>query len=330
MNNGNETQVNRGWSVTCHVTDQETPHVVEFLRQSPASMLKSGFSIDRSKARRAIHDDDRPAGDQDDSGARPLLIISDQIDLLGREELFSIIEMALNGVTLCRVSHLAAFTAGEESASQDIELVHDLLDVLGRRVRGDRLKRGVDVVLAGLLTVISAPLFLLTALAVRLDSPGPVFFVQERLGQYRRPFRCIKFRTMCDNAERMTGPTWATSDDARTTRIGRFLRRSRLDELPQLINVLRGEMSIVGTRPIRAFFADQLAAEVPFYDLRFIVKPGITGWAQVKYQYSYASTLKQQIGKFHYDYYYVRNRSVALDLYIMLLTGWVMARMKGM
>jgi lipopolysaccharide/colanic/teichoic acid biosynthesis glycosyltransferase len=132
---------------------------------------------------------------------------------------------------------------------------------------------------------------------------------------------------MCEDAERQTGPVWATANDPRITRVGRFLRKSRMDELPHLINVLRGQMSIVGTRPIRDYFADQLAELIPFYDLRFLEKPGLTGWAQVKYRYS--SSFTEQIEKFYYDYYYIRNRSIFLDLYIMLITVAVMVRMKG-
>jgi lipopolysaccharide/colanic/teichoic acid biosynthesis glycosyltransferase len=154
-----------------------------------------------------------------------------------------------------------------------------------------------------------------------------VLFVQERLGCWRRPFSCLKFRTMCQDAERLTGPVWAAANDPRITRVGWFLRKSRMDELPQLINVLRGEMSLVGTRPIRGYFAEQLADIIPFYDLRFLEKPGLTGWAQVKYRYS--SSFTEQIEKFYFDYYYVRNRSLALDLYIMFLTVAVVVRMKG-
>jgi lipopolysaccharide/colanic/teichoic acid biosynthesis glycosyltransferase len=160
-----------------------------------------------------------------------------------------------------------------------------------------------------------------------LDSPGRVLFVQDRLGRWRVPFRCLKFRTMCEDAERDTGPVWATAGDPRITRVGQFLRKSRMDELPQLINVMRGEMSIVGTRPIRHYFAEQLAQLIPFYDVRFLEKPGLTGWAQVKYQYS--SSFTEQIEKFYYDYYYIRNRSISLDVYVMLLTVAVMVRMKG-
>ena len=159
---------------------------------------------------------------------------------------------------------------------------------------------------------------LVVAALVKINSPGPVFFVQERLGRLRVPFRCIKFRTMFDNAEQRTGPVRASRNDARVTGIGRFLRRCRLDELPQLWNVLRGDMSIVGPRPIRRCFADQLVRIDPLYDLRFAVKPGITGWAQVKYRY--ATTDDEELIKCQYDIHYIENRSLLLNAHIILLT----------
>ena len=138
------------------------------------------------------------------------------------------------------------------------------------------------------------------------------------------PFPCFKFRTMCEDAERHTGPIWSHADDPRITRVGRFLRKTRMDELPQLFNVLRGEMSLVGPRPIRQHFADQLAESIPFYDLRFLEKPGLTGWAQVNY--GYAASLNEQETKFSYDYYYIKHRSTALDLYIILSTPMAILR----
>jgi lipopolysaccharide/colanic/teichoic acid biosynthesis glycosyltransferase len=265
-----------------------------------------------------------------DGDVPDLVVVSDRLELLGRDHLFAIVDAALKGAVLCRVSRLAPALAHARSEAPDPEIAYELLDQLQRHVRSDILKRALDYALATLLLVFAIPLLLLLALLIRLDSPGPVFFVQERLGQHRRPFGCIKFRTMFVDAERLTGPALASKNDARITRIGRFLRRSRLDELPQLVNVLRGDMSLVGTRPIRAYFADQLAAHLPYYELRFCVKPGLTGWAQVRYEYSYASSFAQQIGKFYFDYYYVRNRSLALDLYILLLTPWIVVRLKGM
>jgi exopolysaccharide biosynthesis polyprenyl glycosylphosphotransferase len=256
-----------------------------------------------------------------------LIVISNDRRLLKRDVAFGIIELALKGAAVCS---LAQFTAAPRQALGSMperQVVQHLLEALEADTPDARCKRLVDLMLASAGLVLLAPLFCLIALAIKVDSPGRVFFVQDRLGRWRKPFRCLKFRTMCEDAERHTGPVWASADDPRITRVGRFLRKSRMDELPQLINVLRGEMSIVGTRPIRHYFADQLAGLIPFYDVRFLEKPGLTGWAQVKYQYS--SSFTEQIEKFYYDYYYIRNRSIALDLYIMLLTVAVIVRMKG-
>jgi exopolysaccharide biosynthesis polyprenyl glycosylphosphotransferase len=256
-----------------------------------------------------------------------LIVISSDRRLLKRDVAFGIIELGLKGAAVCS---LAQFLAAPEQALGSIperQAVQHLLEALDADNPAPRLKRLLDLMLASAGLVLLAPLFCLIALAIKVDSPGRVFFVQDRLGRWRKPFRCLKFRTMCEDAERHTGPVWASADDPRITRVGRFLRKSRMDELPQLINVLRGEMSIVGTRPIRHYFAEQLAALIPFYDVRFLEKPGLTGWAQVKYQYS--SSFTEQIEKFYYDYYYIRNRSISLDLYIMLLTVAVIVRMKG-
>lgn len=169
-------------------------------------------------------------------------------------------------------------------------------------------------------------LIALAALAIKLTSRGPVFFVQERLGQYGVPFPCYKLRTMVQDAERDL-PRWATPDDPRVTPVGRFLRRTRLDELPQLYNVWRGEMSVVGVRPIRRYFAQLLEAREPRYPLRFLARPGITGWDQV--HNSYPHTLEGQLQKFHYDLYYLRNASFFLDLKILCKTFLVILRGKG-
>jgi lipopolysaccharide/colanic/teichoic acid biosynthesis glycosyltransferase len=256
-----------------------------------------------------------------------LVVVSNDRRLIEREVAFGIIELALKGTAVCS---LAQFVTAPEQALRSMpgpQIVQHLLEALDANGPGRRIKRALDVVLASAGLILLAPLIGIVAAAIKLDSEGPVFLVQERLGRWRAPFPCFKFRTMCKDAERHTGPVWASADDPRITRVGRFLRMSRMDELPQLINVLRGDMSLVGTRPIRQFYADQLAELIPFYDLRFLEKPGLTGWAQVKYRYS--SSITEQIEKFYYDYYYIRNRSIALDVYIMLLTAAVMVRMKG-
>jgi exopolysaccharide biosynthesis polyprenyl glycosylphosphotransferase len=190
-----------------------------------------------------------------------------------------------------------------------------------------KAKKIVDLTLALFALILTAPLMLLGALCVKLSSKGPVLFKQERLGQNERPFTLIKFRTMIDNAEKNTGPKWASENDPRITNIGRFLRKSRLDELPQLINVLKGEMSFVGPRPIRKYAADMLAYKIPHYRIRFIVKPGVTGWAQVCGDYGVS--IEGQKEKLTYDLFYIQNQSMFFDLFIMLKTAQTLLFRKG-
>jgi sugar transferase (PEP-CTERM system associated) len=169
-----------------------------------------------------------------------------------------------------------------------------------------------------LLTVFSLPLIPLIVLAIQMDSPGTSLYRQKRVGRFGKTFNCFKFRTMRQDAEADTGPTWAGDDDPRITRVGRFLRSSRLDEIPQLWNVLRGDMAFVGPRPERPEFVEWLTKEVPFYQLRHVVRPGITGWAQVSYQYG--ASVEEAKEKLRYDLYYIKHLSVAFDLFIIFQT----------
>ena len=173
-----------------------------------------------------------------------------------------------------------------------------------------------SVALLGL--VLSLPLLPFILLAVRLDSPGPVLYRQKRVGRRGTTFYCYKFRTMRQDAEADTGATWATDDDPRITRVGKFLRSSRLDEIPQLWCVLKGSMHFVGPRPERPEFVEWLSKEIPYYGVRHVVRPGITGWAQV--QYKYGNTLEDAREKLQYDLFYIKNASVGLDLLILLQT----------
>ena len=184
-----------------------------------------------------------------------------------------------------------------------------------------RVKRVVDMLaaLGGLL--IAAPILAVAALLVKLDSSGPAFYSQERLGRGGIPFRILKLRTMTADAESRTGPVWAAENDPRITRVGRWLRKCRIDELPQLINVLRGEMSIVGPRPEREFFIRQLAEQIPHYSQRLMVRPGITGWAQVTQPY--AASIVESRDKLQADLYYLRHMSVLVDIQIILKTAKV-------
>jgi sugar transferase (PEP-CTERM system associated) len=187
-------------------------------------------------------------------------------------------------------------------------------------------KRLFDLTGALIGIVVAAPLMLLTAIAVRLESPGPVLYRQERVGEHGRLFTLYKFRSMRIDAEQGT-PIWATSHDTRVTRVGRFIRLTRLDELPQFWNVLRGEMSFVGPRPERLFFVQQLAESIPFYMARHAVRPGVTGWAQVRYRYG--ASVEDALEKLRYDLYYIKHRSLVFDLTILVDTIKVMVCRKG-
>jgi exopolysaccharide biosynthesis polyprenyl glycosylphosphotransferase len=187
-------------------------------------------------------------------------------------------------------------------------------------------KRVMDILISGMGLIILALLFPILALAIYVDSPGPVFYTQERVGKGGRIFRLFKFRSMIPNAEE-SGAAWAEENDPRVTRVGRFLRRTMMDELPQLINVLRGEMSIVGPRPERPIFADQLAAQIPFYRARHAVKPGMAGWALINYGYS--SSVQDALIKLQYDLYYIKHQSIYLDLLILAKTLGAMISFKG-
>jgi sugar transferase (PEP-CTERM system associated) len=180
------------------------------------------------------------------------------------------------------------------------------------------LRRLVNFSVALLGLVLSLPLTPLVALAVKLSSSGPVFYRQERVGRRGQVFYCYKFRTMRQDAEADTGATWATDDDPRITRVGKFLRSSRLDEIPQLWCVLKGDMHFVGPRPERPEFVEWLSKEIPYYGVRHMVRPGITGWAQV--QYKYGNTLEDAREKLQYDLFYIKNASLGLDLLIMFQT----------
>jgi exopolysaccharide biosynthesis polyprenyl glycosylphosphotransferase len=172
------------------------------------------------------------------------------------------------------------------------------------------------VALAGLL--IAGPIMAVVAVAVKATSPGPVVYRQERVGQHGRVFTVLKFRSMRADAEAQTGAVWASKNDSRVTPIGRFLRRTRLDELPQLFNVLKGDMSFVGPRPERPEFVKQLTERIPFYGQRHIIRPGLTGWAQVRY--TYGSSVEDALEKLQYDLFYIKNLSIPLDLFIVFST----------
>lgn len=179
------------------------------------------------------------------------------------------------------------------------------------------IKRLIDIIIAITLGVMTLPITILTAFLIKLESPGPIFFKQLRTGQYNKEFHVIKFRSMRNDAEK-NGAQWATKNDSRVTRVGKFIRKTRIDELPQIINVLQGDMSMVGPRPEREVFIKELEAEIPYYRFRHAVKPGITGLAQVKY--AYGASVEDAIWKHKFDIHYIKHQGFTLDLKVILLT----------
>lgn len=189
------------------------------------------------------------------------------------------------------------------------------------------VKRMFDIITSLLLLIVTLPIMLLTALLIVIEDGWPVFYRQERVGDAGKTYMVIKFRSMFNDAEKAGKPQWATADDPRSTRVGRIIRKLRIDELPQIINVLKGEMSFVGPRPERPHFVDMLSAQVPYYNMRHSIKPGITGWAQVRYPYG--ASIEDAIEKLQYDLYYVKNHSLFLDFVILIDTVGVVLLRKG-
>lgn len=189
------------------------------------------------------------------------------------------------------------------------------------------VKRAFDLAASAAIGVAAMPVMLLAALAIRLEDGGPVFYQQERVGRDNRLFRVLKFRSMRIDAERDGTPTWAAHNDPRVTRVGHWLRKLRIDELPQMLNVFKGEMSFVGPRPERSYFVEQLGREIAYYNVRHGIKPGITGLAQVRY--SYGASVDDAVRKLQYDLYYVKNNSLFLDVLILIDTVQVVLLGKG-
>ena len=180
------------------------------------------------------------------------------------------------------------------------------------------MKRGFDIIVTAVLLPITLPIMIVMAFLISLDGGAPIIYRQERVGYRGQRFTLLKFRSMTKDAEKDGQAFWASINDARITTVGRFMRRTRIDELPQLINVLTGEMSFVGPRPERPPFVATLTDKIPFYAIRHSVKPGLTGWAQVRY--TYGVNIEESVKKLEYDLYYVKNNSLLLDLLILLRT----------
>ncbi|MCD6114893.1 exopolysaccharide biosynthesis polyprenyl glycosylphosphotransferase [bacterium] len=187
----------------------------------------------------------------------------------------------------------------------------------GEKLFVDKIKRLIDILLAIIFIIISLPLSLLISLSIKLEDRGPIFYKQKRVGKNLKEFYIYKFRSMIPDAEKSV-VVWAQENDPRITKVGRFLRKTHLDELPQMINILKGDISFVGPRPERPEFVKELEKKIPFYNLRHIIKPGFTGWAQIKFRY--ARSIEDTFQKLEYDLYYIKNRSLILDLYILIKT----------
>ncbi len=203
-----------------------------------------------------------------------------------------------------------------------IDIMPELMPVWEKK-----LKRLMDIFISLLLLLITSPILIIAAVAIKIDSEGPVLFKQERLGQNGKPFKVLKFRSMIKDAEKYTGPVWSQKDDPRVTRLGKFVRKARIDEIPQMVNVLKGEMSLVGPRPEREFFVEKLSKEIPYYKRRLKVRPGVTGWAQIKHKYD--ESIEDVKIKLRYDLFYIENMSIRMDFKILLRTVFVVLFGKG-
>jgi len=234
-----------------------------------------------------------------------------------------------------------------EGKNVEIKIVPDLYDIISGQAKVSQLyafplidvmpelmpewekkiKRLMDIILSFLLIIITLPATLITSLLIKLGSKGSIFYRQNRSGMNGKVFKIVKFRTMVADAEKLSGPVWSTKDDPRITRVGKFIRKVRLDEIPQVINILKGDMSFVGPRPERPFFIEKLSHEIPLYKRRLKVRPGITGWAQVKHKYD--ETIEDVKVKLRYDLFYIENMSLRMDFKILFRTIFVVLFGKG-
>lgn len=288
----------------------------------------------------------RGSGDPpgDDIGGTPVLGTVEELPEVVRR--YQVEEVLLAPSSRLR-EHVLDLLSACNGLPVTFSVVPDLYDIVSGHVRTNQIyglplmellpdfmppweraaKRALDILVSVAVLVGGAPLWLLIAIIIKLDSRGPVLYLQERVGRDGRIFWMYKFRSMVKDAEKHTGPVWATEDDPRVTRVGRVLRKLRLDEVPQFLNVLKGEMSLVGPRPERPYFVAQLMHVFPLYIRRLRVAPGITGWAQVKWGYD--RSLRDVQEKLKYDLFYIENMSLRMDLKILLRTVWVALRGKG-
>lgn len=231
------------------------------------------------------------------------------------------------GIGLKIVPDLYEILSGQARTSQlyGIPLIDIMPELMPEWEK--KLKRLSDIFISLLILMVTLPLNILVALAIKLDSRGPVFFKQERSGMGNKNFNIYKFRSMSQDAEKHTGPVWSQKDDPRVTRVGKLIRKLRIDEIPQMFNVLKGEMSLVGPRPERPYFVEQLSEQIPYYKRRLKVRPGITGWAQVKHKYD--ESIEDVKVKLRYDLFYIENMSLRMDIKILARTILVILFGKG-
>ncbi len=295
-------------------------HLLNSIRNRPACGFEVvGFVDDDETKVGTVVDDLRVMGN---SSQLPALIREQQISMavvaVTREKssqlINNLIAVSWNDCSLMDMPSIYEFLTGKLPTDHISDNWIFEWNINTTKIYYRRLKRIIDVMLAVLFLTVTSPILILTALAIKLDSRGPVFFRQERLGQKGRTFKILKFRTMVENAERC-GPLWTTDNDPRVTRVGRFVRKLRLDELPQLINILKGQMSFIGPRPLAY---DSIMDNIRYYQHRLLVKPGITGWAQVMYPEGLALDTTPE--KLKYDLYYIKNIGFLLDLAILLKT----------
>ena len=231
------------------------------------------------------------------------------------------------GIGLKIVPDLYEILSGQARTSQlyGIPLIDIMPELMPEWEK--KLKRLLDVTISFLTLIVTMLLNILVAFAIKIDSKGPIFFRQERIGMNNRNFKIVKFRSMFQDAEKHTGPVWSQKDDPRVTRVGKIIRKLRIDEIPQMFNVLKGEMSLVGPRPERPYFVEQLSQQIPYYKRRLKVRPGITGWAQVKHKYD--ESVEDVKVKLRYDLFYIENMSLRMDIKILARTILVVLFGKG-
>jgi sugar transferase (PEP-CTERM system associated) len=254
-------------------------------------------------------------------------VVVSLVDARGRLPMDKLLDMKLAGVTF---DHLASVYE-EYTGKIAVENLRPSWLIFSSGFRKSVLvtasKRSLDMVVAVIGFAVTTPLMLLSALLIKLTSPGPLLYHQIRVGQNNKLFTIHKFRSMRVDAEKHTGAVWAQKNDTRITPIGRFLRKTRLDELPQLWNVIKGDMSLVGPRPERPEFVEELTKQIPFYGQRHAVKPGVTGWAQVSY--TYGASVEDALEKLQYDLFYIKHLNLALDLFIIFKTAKTVVLRKG-